>query len=64
MRTKRLFSENCSPPAVGANYFSLDWYSYDETPGDFALKHFSISKDLETLVPFIKTKSQALGLAL
>jgi O-glycosyl hydrolase len=23
-------------------------------PGDFALEHFSISKDLETLVPFIK----------
>ena len=70
MRTKRLCSENCSPPAFGANFntcrmpvgandFSLDWYSYDETPGDFALKHFSISKDLETLVPFIKTKSQA-----
>jgi glucosylceramidase len=43
----------CRMP-VGANDFSLDWYSYDEVPGDFALEHFSISRDLETLVPFIK----------
>jgi glucosylceramidase len=43
----------CRMP-IGANDFSLDWYSYDEVPGDFALEHFSISKDLETLVPFIK----------
>jgi glucosylceramidase len=43
----------CRTP-VGANDFSRDWYSYDETPDDFALEHFSISNDLETLVPFIK----------
>jgi glucosylceramidase len=43
----------CRMP-VGANDFSRDWYSYDETPGDFALEHFSIANDLETLVPFIK----------
>ena len=43
----------CRTP-VGANDFSRDWYSYDETPADFALEHFSISNDLETLVPFIK----------
>jgi glucosylceramidase len=39
---------------LGANDFSLDWYSYDEVPHDFVLEHFSISRDLETLVPFIK----------
>ena len=44
----------CRMP-IGANDFSLDWYSYDEVPGDFGLEHFSISKDLETLVPFIKS---------
>ena len=44
----------CRMP-VGANDFSRDWYSYDEVPGDFALEHFSISNDLETLVPFIKS---------
>jgi O-Glycosyl hydrolase len=43
----------CRMP-VGANDFSRDWYSYDETPGDLALEHFGIANDLETLVPFIK----------
>jgi len=43
----------CRMP-VGANDFSRDWYSYDETPGDLSLEHFSIANDLETLVPFIK----------
>ena len=43
----------CRMP-VGANDFSRDWYSYDETDGDFALEHFSIANDLETLVPFIQ----------
>jgi len=44
----------CRMP-LGANDFSRDWYSYDETPDDFALDHFSIANDLETLVPFIKS---------
>ena len=43
----------CRMP-LGANDFSRDWYSFDETPGDFALEHFSIANDLETLVPFIR----------
>lgn len=43
----------CRMP-VGANDFSRDWYSYDETDGDLALEHFSIENDLETLVPFIR----------
>jgi glucosylceramidase len=44
----------CRMP-IGANDFARDWYSYDEVPGDFALEHFSIANDLETLVPFIKS---------
>jgi glucosylceramidase len=44
----------CRMP-VGANDFSKDWYSYNETDGDFEMKNFSIANDLETLVPFIKT---------
>ncbi|HEY5811896.1 MAG TPA: glycoside hydrolase family 30 beta sandwich domain-containing protein, partial [Terrimicrobiaceae bacterium] len=44
----------CRMP-IGANDFSLDWYSYDEVPGDFSLEHFSISKDFETLIPFVKS---------
>jgi glucosylceramidase len=47
----------CRMP-VGANDFSLDWYSYDEVPNDFDLKHFSIFRDLENLVPFIKSALQ------
>lgn len=42
----------CRMP-IGANDFSRDWYSYDETPDDYDLKHFSIDNDLRTLVPFI-----------
>lgn len=43
---------------VGANDFSRDWYSYDETPGDFALQDFSIANDEQTLIPFIKSARQ------
>jgi glucosylceramidase len=44
----------CRMP-IGANDFSRGWYSYDETPGDLKLEHFSIANDLETLVPFIQS---------
>ncbi|WP_084579083.1 glycoside hydrolase family 30 protein [Sphingomonas azotifigens] len=43
----------CRMP-IGANDFARDWYSYDETPGDFALRSFSIARDDSALVPFIK----------
>lgn len=43
----------CRMP-VGANDFSLNWYSYNETDGDFDMKNFSIDNDLKTLIPFIK----------
>ena len=38
---------------IGANDFATGWYSYDETPGDYALTHFSIDHDRQTLIPFI-----------
>jgi len=47
----------CRMP-VGANDFARDWYSYNETDGDFAMKKFSIANDLQTLVPFIKNAKQ------
>jgi glucosylceramidase len=47
----------CRMP-IGANDFSRDWYSYDEVAGDFALQHFSIENDLETLVPFIRAAKE------
>ena len=40
---------------LGANDFSLDFYSYDETDGDFELKDFSIDHDRQTLLPFVKS---------
>ncbi|MGA8086087.1 MAG: glycoside hydrolase family 30 beta sandwich domain-containing protein [Terracidiphilus sp.] len=42
----------CRMP-IGANDFSTDAYSYDEQDGDFALQHFSIDHDRNTLIPFI-----------
>ena len=43
----------CRMP-LGANDFSRNWYSYNETDGDFEMKNFSVSNDYETLIPFIK----------
>ena len=39
---------------LGANDFSVDYYSYDEVPGDLALEHFSIDRDRQRLIPFIR----------
>ena len=47
----------CRTP-VGANDFSLDFYSFDETDGDFALEDFSIERDRATLLPLIKEALQ------
>lgn len=44
----------CRMP-IGANDFSRDWYSYNETQGDFDMKNFSIANDEATLIPFIKS---------
>ncbi len=54
-----LFSEDgckfnlCRMP-IGANDFALDWYSLNDTPGDFAMEHFSIERDRQRLIPYIK----------
>ena len=36
------------------------WYTYNDTPGDTAMEHFSIKRDLEPngLIPFIKSASK------
>ena len=49
---------NVSRVPVGANDFSLGWYSYDEEKGDFALEKFNISNDEKTLIPFIQAAKQ------
>jgi len=43
----------CRMP-IGANDYALDWYSYDETPGDYDMSDFSVSRDENRLIPYIK----------
>jgi glucosylceramidase len=37
---------------IGANDFSLEWYSCDECDGDFELKSFNIDRDKKYTLPF------------
>lgn len=39
---------------VGANDFSLGYYSYAGKEEDFALEHFTVAHDEQYLIPFIK----------
>lgn len=48
----------CRTP-IGANDLSFDWYSYNETPGDFAMTRFSIERDRRDLIPFVKAAQEA-----
>lgn len=44
---------HCRMP-VAANDFARDWYSYNDTDGDFAMENFSIARDKTSLIPYIK----------
>ncbi|MBU2997984.1 hypothetical protein KO500_16195 [Cellulophaga baltica] len=39
---------------IGANDYAVDWYSFNETDGDFAMENFSIDRDKKRLIPYIK----------
>jgi len=39
---------------IGASDYSLDYYSFDEVRNDFELKNFSIERDKNCLIPYIK----------
>ncbi len=39
---------------IGANDYAVNWYSHNETEGDFAMENFSIDRDKERLIPYIK----------
>ena len=39
---------------IGASDYSLEWHSYDETSGDYELKDFTIKRDEECLLPYVK----------
>jgi glucosylceramidase len=43
----------CRMP-IGANDYSFDWYSLNETPGDYGMKHFSLERDRRALIPYIR----------
>lgn len=39
---------------LGANDFARDWYSLNECPGDFEMKNFSIERDKQAMIPYVK----------
>jgi len=39
---------------IGASDYAMDRYTLDETAGDTSLSSFSIARDLERLIPFVK----------
>ena len=39
---------------IGANDYAVDWYSLNETPEDFEMNAFSIDRDKQRLIPYIK----------
>ena len=43
----------CRMP-IGANDYALDYYSLNDSVGDFEMKYFNISRDKERLIPYIK----------
>jgi glucosylceramidase len=46
---------NTGRMSIGANDFALNWYSYDEKADDYEMKYFSIDRDKQNLIPFIKS---------
>jgi glucosylceramidase len=39
---------------IGANDYARDYYSLNDSSGDFEMKYFSIDRDREILIPYIK----------
>lgn len=48
------FNFNICRMPVGANDYARDWYSLNETPGDYAMENFSIQRDRTILIPYIR----------
>jgi glucosylceramidase len=47
----------CRTP-IGASDFAAEWYSYNETDGDYRMESFSIERDFKYLIPYIKEALQ------
>lgn len=43
----------CRMP-IGANDFAVNWYSFNESPDDYLMENFTIDRDKERLIPYIK----------
>lgn len=43
----------CRMP-IGASDYALNYYSLNDTPGDYAMAHFSIERDRLMLIPYIQ----------
>jgi glucosylceramidase len=43
----------CRTP-IGASDYAITLYSLDEAPGDYLMEHFSIKRDQEKLIPYLK----------
>lgn len=39
---------------MGASDFAMNWYTLNTTTDDFAMEHFSLDRDREKLIPFVK----------
>lgn len=39
---------------IGANDYAVNWYSHDETAEDYEMKKFSLERDKQRLIPYIK----------
>jgi glucosylceramidase len=39
---------------LGASDYSMNWYTLDDSAGDYTMDKFSIARDKEKLIPFIK----------
>jgi glucosylceramidase len=46
---------------IGASDYAMDRYTLDETPGDTALADFSIDRDMQKLIPFVKAAQAVKG---
>lgn len=43
---------------IGASDYAAEWYSHNETDGDYEMESFSIKRDYAYLLPYIKTAQQ------
>ncbi|MBN1612314.1 MAG: glucosylceramidase [Polyangiaceae bacterium] len=44
---------------IGASDYAMSWYTLDDSADDYEMEHFSIARDHEKLIPYIKAAQQA-----